>query len=217
MSFETDFLDYLRGLSFTERRAFDMAMGYVFAKISDLHVPLPKSGLYVLLKAANVPLGPFYNEHRDRSTLYSGLSPLSAELVLDRNPAVAFDDGWYEPNLVPPVARWMAGHGRIRFAADSVSAIGLDLTTHMPDVETRPLAIELRLNREMVAAFAITRRGWLHLEVLVPQRIVALAGSNYELEIRADRTWQPRPVNDASRDDREISIAVCNIEVRSQD
>ncbi|MCA1593167.1 MAG: class I SAM-dependent methyltransferase, partial [Acidobacteria bacterium] len=71
LPFEADFLDYLRGLSFDERRAFDMAMGYVFGKISDLHVPLPKSGLYVFLKASDEPLGSFYNEHRDRRALFS--------------------------------------------------------------------------------------------------------------------------------------------------
>ena len=48
-----------------------MAMGYVFSKISDLNVRLPKSGLYVLLKASDAPLGPFYNEHRDRRDLFT--------------------------------------------------------------------------------------------------------------------------------------------------
>jgi ubiquinone/menaquinone biosynthesis C-methylase UbiE len=57
LPFEDDFVDYLRGLSFKERRAFDMAMGYIFGKISDLHVELPKAGLYVLLKASDAPLG----------------------------------------------------------------------------------------------------------------------------------------------------------------
>src|SRR5256885_7669463 len=71
LDFEEDFLEYLRGLSFKERRAFDVAMGYVFGKISDLNLSLPKSGLYVFLKSSNVPLGPFYNEHRDRHALYS--------------------------------------------------------------------------------------------------------------------------------------------------
>src|SRR5215216_1171319 len=75
LPFEPDFVEYLRGLSHTERRAFDMAMGYVFDKISDLHVRLPKSGLYVLLKASDAPLGPFYNEHRDRSGLFVNAPP----------------------------------------------------------------------------------------------------------------------------------------------
>src|SRR5256714_10895352 len=71
LAFESDFLDYLRGLSFKERRAFDMAMGYVFGKISDLNISLPKSGLYVFLKASDSPLGSFYNEHRDRRALFA--------------------------------------------------------------------------------------------------------------------------------------------------
>src|ERR1044072_3172722 len=71
LPFEPDFVEYLRGLSFSERRAFDMAMGYVFGKISDLGIRLPKSGLNVLIKASDAPLGSFYNEHRDRSALFT--------------------------------------------------------------------------------------------------------------------------------------------------
>src|SRR2546423_6324512 len=134
LSFEEDFLDYLRGLSFKERRAFDMAMGYVFGKISDFEMTLPKSGLYVFLKAANVPLGTFYNEHRDRGALYSIEESLTDVTCLDRSNAVTFDDGWYEPNLLPPIARWMSKEARLRFQANHLSEIGLDLTTHMPDV-----------------------------------------------------------------------------------
>src|SRR2546423_384100 len=71
LPFDADFVEYLRGLTFAERRAFDMAMGYVFGKISDLHISLPKSGLYVFLKASDSPLGSFYNEHRDRRALFA--------------------------------------------------------------------------------------------------------------------------------------------------
>src|SRR3989441_1580140 len=115
LKFETDFVDYLRGLSFKERRAFDMAMGYVFGKTSDLNINLPKSGLYVLLKASDAPLGAFYNEHRDRRGLFD-TADLSASL--DRSPAVTFDDGWYEPNLLPPIARWMGRSGKITLRSE---------------------------------------------------------------------------------------------------
>ena len=57
--FEADFVEYLRGLSFSERHAFDMAMGYVFGKISDLGLKLPSSGLYLLVKATDGPPEPF--------------------------------------------------------------------------------------------------------------------------------------------------------------
>ncbi|HEX3142326.1 MAG TPA: methyltransferase domain-containing protein, partial [Pyrinomonadaceae bacterium] len=214
LDFDEDFLEYLRGLSFKERRAFDMAMGYVFGKISDLNLSLPKSGLYVFLKASNVPLGHFYNEHRDRSALSSGDGPLTAAACLDRDPQTVFDDGWYEPNLLPPVARWMGRQARVRFNADRVAGIGLDLATHMPDVGERPLAIDFILNGEMLTTLKIGRNTWVHVNLVVPERVTIESAGKYELEIRADRTWQPRPLDNANRDDREISIAVCNIEIK---
>jgi cyclopropane fatty-acyl-phospholipid synthase-like methyltransferase len=212
LSFEEDFLEYLRGLSFKERRAFDMAMGYVFGKISDLNLSLPKSGLYVFLKASNVPLGSFYNEHRDRRALYSITEPINEARCLDRDRSTIFNDGWYEPNLLPPIARWMAERGRVRFEADHLADISLDLTTHIPDVREHPLSVEFVLNGETLASFELFSQGWLHLNLSVPQELVAASARNYELEIRADRTWQPRPA-DEDRDDRPISIAVCNLEV----
>jgi SAM-dependent methyltransferase len=214
LPFEPDFVEYLRGLSHPERRAFDMAMGYVFGKISDLHVRLPKSGLYVLVKASDAPLGPFYNEHRDRSALFNDAAPARAgdaprAFCLDR--AAEFDDGWYEPNVLPPVARWMKSRGRLRFRAPALSALRLDLTSHMPDLRERPLGLELSLNGLRLCALSLLRHGWLELTFEVPGELSA--AGDYELEIRADRTWQPRPDDPDNRDDRELSIAVCNLEV----
>jgi cyclopropane fatty-acyl-phospholipid synthase-like methyltransferase len=216
LNFEEDFLEYLRGLSFKERRAFDMAMGYVFGKVSDLHIRLPKSGLYVLLKASDALLGSFYNEHRDRSALYAIDENAASSLCLDRNSAVTFDDGWYEPNLLPPIARWMSKQGRIRFSAPGLTAFSLDLTTHMPDLRQHPLLLEFLLNGVRLSAFSLFRRSWLHLQVAVPDLLSAEADGEFELEIRADRTWQPRPKDNESRDDRDLSIAVCNLEIRGQ-
>ncbi len=215
LNFEEDFLEYLRGLSFKERRAFDMAMGYVFGKISDLNLSLPKSGLYVFLKASNVPLGSFYNEHRDRHALYADDEAVAGAVCIDRSSAVVFDDGWYEPNVLPPVARWMAERACVRFAARDLSAISLDLTTHMPDVRERPLALDFVLNGETLSTFQIFRGGWLHLDLFVPDTLAMKAAGKYAFEIRAGRTWQPRPSNAEDRDDREISIAVCNLEVKT--
>ena len=206
LNFEADFLDYLRGLSFKERRAFDMAMGYVFGKVSDLSIPLPKAGLYVFLKASDAPLGPFYNEHRDRSALYAGSETHGSLLCLDRNTGVSFDDGWYEPNLLPPVARWMGERGRVKFRAPGLSEIAFDLTAHMPDLHERPLTLDVLLNGERLSYFSLIRRSWLNLRLPVPASLAA--EGEFELEIRSDRTWQPRPTDDATRDDRELSIAV---------
>lgn len=216
LNLEEDFLEYLRGLSFKERRAFDMAMGYVFGKVSDLHIQLPKSGLYVLVKASDALLGPFYNEHRDRSGLYALGESAESSSSLDRNSAVVFDDGWYEPNLLPPIARWMSKQGRIRFSAEGLTALSLDLTTHMPDICERPLLLEFLLNGVRLCAFSLFRHSWMYLRVPVPDSLSTEAGGKFELEICADRTWQPRPADSESRDDRELSIAVCNIEITDQ-
>jgi ubiquinone/menaquinone biosynthesis C-methylase UbiE len=215
--FEADFLDYLRGLSFTERRAFDMAMGYVFGKISDLGIRLPESGLYMFLKASAVPLGPFYNAHRDRSDLFraaTGLLP-SESICLDRSSCADFDSGWYAANDLPPIARWMGQRARIRFEAPSLSRLTFDLTTHMPDLRSNPLGLEFFLNGKRLAAISLFGYGWLDLEISVPETLGQTAnGTNerFEFEIRADRTWQPSACDPTSGDDRQLSIAVCNIE-----
>ena len=214
IGFEDDFLAYLRGLSFKERRAFDLAMGYVFAKVSDLGIHLPKSGLYVFLKASDAPLGPFYNEHRDRRALFSSPDNQERFECLDRSNDARFDDGWYEPNMLPPIARWMGARGRIDFRAPGLAEIRMDITTHLPDIGAHPLGIELMLNGVRLCAFSVWRYGWLELRVLVPEALTAEASGEFALEMRADHTWQPRPTADEIRDDRELSIAVCNITVK---
>jgi hypothetical protein len=76
-----------------------------------------------------------------------------------------------------------------------------------------PLGLELSLNGATLSAFTLCRYGWLELRVLVPEAIT-FGVSEFELELRADRTWQPRPAADETRDDRELSIAVCNVVVQ---
>jgi hypothetical protein len=216
LAFEDDFVEYLRGLSAGERRAFDMAMGYVFGKVSDLNLRLPRSGLYMFIKASDAPLGPFNNEHRDRRGLFADAprDDASVRFCLDRDASARFDSGWHEPNNLPPVARWMGRRARLRFRSPSASALRLDLTTHLPDLgPPHPLGLELLLNGERLSAFSLYRYGWLELTLPVPAELSAAAGGSFELEIRADRTWQPRPGNAPGRDDREMSVAVCNVEV----
>lgn len=215
LPFEEDFVEYLRELSFEERRAFDMAMGYVFGKISDLHVRLPRAGLYTLLKASDAPLGPFYNEHRDRRDLLqlSRIEPGTQGICLDRSPHATFDDGWYEPDNLPPIARWMKTRGRIRFRAQTLSAIRLDLTTHLPELGRHPMALTFSLNGSPVSACTLFRYGWVELELRLPEPLNASGTELFELEITADKTWQPRPGDLTNRDDRNISIAVCNLRI----
>jgi len=135
-------------------------------------------------------------------------------VCLDRRRDVTFDDGWYEPNMLPPIARWMSRRACVTFHAVKLSEIRLDITTHMPNLRARPLGLEVFLNGERLTALSLWRYGWLELVVAVPETLSDQASGEFELELRADRTWQPRPVADETRDDRELSIAVCNIVIK---
>ena len=190
--FDADFIDYLRGLSFTERNAFDMAMGYVFGKISDLGLKLPSSGLYLLVKASDAAPEPFYNAHRDRS-----------DLII---PGVAFGTGWYAANHTPRIARWMDKDSRLTFSARALSKIRLELMTHIP---TLPIELHFELNGVEVCSFSLVEYDWLTVEIDVLEQMSA----PFELEIHASRTWQPALHDPNSNDDRHLSIAVCNLEI----
>jgi SAM-dependent methyltransferase len=214
---ERDFVDYVRGLSFKERRSFDLAMGYAFAKVSDSGVSLAEDSTHIFLKASEATLGSFYNEHRDRRALFADgvAGRIKSGRCLDRNTAAVFDDGWFEPEVLPPVARWMGKHGRIRFHADEVTAIDLDLTTRLPHLPAKPLALEIFLNGTKVCALSLYKYGWLQLSLEVPEALQAKSNGEFELELRASRTAPPGHSGDLP-DDRELSVAVCNIEIRGQ-
>lgn len=211
--FDTDFIDYLRNLSFNEQRAFDMAMGYVFGKISDLHVKLPNNGLYLLLKASNTVSEPLYNAHRNRRDLF--ISNVDKDergpICIDRYSRATFDNGWYPANDLPPIARWMGKRAGIKLDRCAVSKIRLDLTTHIPDLAANPLGLEFIVNGISLCSISLFKYGWLELEMDVPKTI-AQKNEKLNLEIRADRTWQPAQYDNASADNRDLSIAVCNIE-----
>ncbi len=208
--FDRDFIDYLRGLSFDQQHAFDMAMGYVFNRISDLHVKLPSSGLYLLVKASNAAPEPFYNAHRDRSDLFSTTTDVPAEL--DRNSRAVFGNGWYPANHLPPIARWMTKRSWLRFTAKKFSKLRLQLTTHIPDLQTTPMELEFKLNGERICALCLFEYDWLELEIDVPYSLTAQT-IEFKLDISASRTWQPSVTNPNSNDDRHLSIAVCKLQI----
>ena len=106
----------------------------------------------------------------------------------------------------------MSRRGCITIRASNLSEISFDLTTHTPDLGARPLKLEIFVNGVKLCAFSLYRYGWLELRIPVPQRGSA-TGEDFELEIRADRTWRPVPA-EGTIDDRELSIAVCNLVVR---
>ena len=145
-------------------------------------------------KASNAEPEPFYNAHRDRSDLFET--------------QITFDNGWYAANRIPEIARWMGRRATIQLQTDSVSKVKLDLTTHA-GLQEKPLRLEFLVNGVVLSAFSLLDYGWLEVEIYVPESIQ----HKVDLEIRADRIWQPVYSDPKSSDDRELSIAVCNIEV----
>ncbi len=212
---DPDLLDYLRGLSFNERRAFNMAMGYVFERISEFEIKMPASG-YLLVKASQQALGEFYGEHGERQELFP--HPLSGNgpVALDQTTHAAFNSGWYAAESFPPVGRWMARAGQIRFQIKTLSRLRFDLTCHMPELRQRPLKLEFRLNDEVVGGVCVIDNGWFEVQISLDRTLQGKSdGPLFLFEIRADRTWQPSSTNIDSTDDRELSVAVCRIEASS--
>jgi hypothetical protein len=107
----------------------------------------------------------------------------------------------------------MGRQARIRFHSSSVKAISLDLTTQLPDLSARPLCLEILLNGVKLCAFSFFKYGWLELIVNVPESLSAQSKGDFELELRADRTASVSQTGTNAPDDRQLSVAVCNIAV----
>jgi len=206
---DSDLLEYLRGLSHDERRAFNMAMGYLFQQISDLGIKLPPSE-YLFLKASNSNLGSFYNEHFDRA----GLLPTQDEQLedLNRTTRASFEAGWYPAEDFPPIGRWMGRRARLRFRARPDAKLSLRLVTHIPNVDSRPLNVEFSVNGLLQKSLALPDHEPRLVELDLAAAPCPESINEYVLEIKADRTWQPLPDHPRNRDDREISVAVFDLE-----
>jgi ubiquinone/menaquinone biosynthesis C-methylase UbiE len=214
---DPDFLEYVRGLSFIERRAFNMAMGYVFDRLSEFGVKLPSSG-YTYVKAAQVPLGSFYREHGEREDLFPQpihLHP-GATVSLDATTHAAYDGGWYDAEMFPPLARWMGLKAGISFRATHFRKMVFDIVTHIPDAATWPVRLEFRLNGDLWLRRDLSEPGWQTIELEMADKSRETPPNTYQeydLEIRADRTWRPNSTNPDSTDDRELSVAVGNVKL----
>jgi ubiquinone/menaquinone biosynthesis C-methylase UbiE len=207
---DSDFLDYLRGLTHNERRAFNMAMGYLFQQISDYDIDLPRSE-YLFLKASNAELKSFYNEHRDRTPLFA----TEPGTDLNKSLSATFDGGWYPAENFPPITRWMGRRAKITFHADANSILSFILVTHIPDVAVRPLSVTISINGSLHQLLVFNDNKPHSIELPLTKVPRSQASPAYDLEITADRTWQPNPNDPIARDDREISVAVFDIRLKS--
>ena len=91
-----------------------------------------------------------------------------------------------------------------------------DFTCHIPNLSEHALGLEFRLNGKKVGSNSLAQGGWMKSDLDLRAAAADVAGGQvreFVFEIRADRTWQPSLTNTGSQDDRELSIAVCNVEV----
>jgi hypothetical protein len=72
------------------------------------------------------------------------------------------------------------------------------------------MELQFDLNGERICGLCLFDYGWLELEIEIPERVTR-ANSEFKLDIRASRTWQPSKANAESSDDRHLSIAVCKL------
>jgi len=114
--------------------------------------------------------------------------------------------------MLPPIARSMGKQARIRFRAPEITAITLDLIPRVSDLNSKPLGLEVLLNGVRLLSFEVCKHGWLEVAMPIPESLSAGSNGEFELEFRADRAERA-----ATSDGREISIAVCNIEIRSRE
>ncbi|HEY6121461.1 MAG TPA: hypothetical protein VIV66_15990, partial [Pyrinomonadaceae bacterium] len=110
--------------------------------------------------------------------------------------------------------RWMRRRAELQFTAPPFKRLVFQLVTHIPDVTLHPLQVEIALNHVVQQSLSISDN---------EPHLVALNGTelreeskignptSYRLEIKAGRTWQPRPNDALQRDDRDISVAVFDI------
>ena len=107
----------------------------------------------------------------------------------------------------------MGKQARIRFHSSRLNTISLDLTTQIPDLSAKPLGLEILLNGVKLCAISLFKYGWLELVVNVPEGLSAQSKGDFELELRAGRTAPVSQTGTNAHDDRELSVAVCNIAV----
>ncbi len=132
----------------------------------------------------------------------------------DLYPNASFEAGWCPPENLPPVARWMGRSSSLTFKADDFSGLRLDLTTHIPDLGRNPLQIDFILNGTRIHSVTLIDTGWLELRLDATTATERQQpGRTNSLDINASRTWIPSLYDRSNDDGREMSIAVCNLEL----
>ena len=117
--------------------------------------------------------------------------------------------------------RWLDGwasRSKLKFTATSLVSVSFVFLTDMPGLsEGHPLEIAFFLEEDLIGVCSLTKPGWTRVRLEIPDALRTATDETFEFKIYASRIFQPSLVDPNSVDDRELSIAVHDIEVKIQD
>lgn len=116
--------------------------------------------------------------------------------------------GWHGPEDWPPKLRWTKSQAELVLRAGGRSGIALELCTHAPHLDTRPLTGDVWANGHRLGGFALRDNQWTRLELALPR---ALRSGRLHLRIQVDRTFTP--AKQGVGDDRVLGVAVSRVEL----
>ena len=183
-------------------------MGYVFGRISDMHLQLPGSGLYLLVKAQMPRRNRFITLHAIERT---DLTTSRRFSIFDRDSRAVFGNGWYPANHLPPVARWMSDRSWLQFEARSVLASATSAHDSHSRLKRRRSELEFKLNGELIGSLCLFDYGWFDLRSTCLSR--SYAGDKFRLEISARSVPGNRHSQIQTAATPSLSIAVCNLKI----
>jgi len=202
LSYDSDFIAYLKAMSDEEIRVFNIAMGYVFAKISEMNISAPGNvGGFLFLKASDKEMGPLTGEYP--------LPPytpteIKRRLLMKENRAFIY--GWYPVEHWPQEVRWMGKKASLRMELEQARYLNLKLKCLHPDVNKYPVIVEVIINDSLTKKITLTNREWHSAQLDIHR----MKRSQLDLVIRVNRTWRPCDVTE-SDDQRDLGIAVSDI------
>lgn len=193
-----ELIDYLKVLSYEEKRAFDIANGLIQIRLEEQGYPSPDyaSG-FLYLRASDVPL----HEPEDLKTIKT--IPLGHSSIL-YNQSLFFR-GWYEPeaDINLGLFRWGNKECLIRLT-DLNRDIQLNIFSHYPEIETKWVRVFfINYDAKELIDKIILHDKQEHTVILKTSNIDKL-----NLCIYVDTTWKPALYYPESKDWRTLGIGI---------
>jgi SAM-dependent methyltransferase len=129
-----------------------------------------------------------------------------SHLVMGENDIGQVGRGWYHLEPGPPPLRWTGREAvaYLRWSPGSQPALGIRLTSHHPEPERTPLAVEVSVNGHRAGRITLGDHAWHTATLPLPPEAL---GDPLEVVLRVDPTWSPHRAR-GTADRRELGVAV---------